>query len=470
MNPNSGQQGASSVPVTITGQFTHFAQGTSALSFGSDITVNSVTVANVTSLTVSLTIPLTANLGGHTVTVTTGSEVATLANGFSVTAAVNQPPAVSAGPSQTITLTSDLYVAAENTNDVVVFNGLTGALINQFVAPGSGGLRAPNDMVIGPDGNLYVTSLTTGCTGQGSVLRFSGVNGSFIDAFVPLGSGGLIGPTGLIFGPDGNLYVSDYCGQNVKLYNGSTGAFLNVFTSGGSPFRPQGMAFGPDGNFYLADEQQVLRYNGSTGVFMNVFVPAGTGGLQEPQDFVFGADGYLYVGDPLGHAVRRYSGTTGSFIDNFVSPGSGGLNLATGIAFGPDGNLYVGDQDGGQILRYNGQTGAFLNVFVPAGTGGLAGTSEALSNIRFQNSAATLLNGSFSDDGLPLGSTLTATWSEVSGPGPVTFSDAAFSIANVPGQMNQATTSAGFILPGTYVLQLAASDPQVTSRRRSDFR
>jgi len=85
ISPNAGQQGASNPSVTITGEFTHFAQGTSTVSLGSDITVNAVTVANATSLAVSITIPANATLGAHTATVTTGGETVLLANAFTVT-------------------------------------------------------------------------------------------------------------------------------------------------------------------------------------------------------------------------------------------------------------------------------------------------------------------------------------------------------------------------------------------------
>src|SRR5207249_3581943 len=57
------------------------------------------------------------------------------------------------------------------------------------------------------------------------------------------------------------------------------------------------------------------------------------------------------------------------------------------------------------------------------------------------------LNGSVSDDGLPSGSTLTVTWTEVSGPSRVTFSNS-----------NAAVTTAGFSAAGTYVLRLTVSD------------
>jgi len=60
--------------------------------------------------------------------------------------------------------------------------------------------------------------------------------------------------------------------------------------------------------------------------------------------------------------------------------------------------------------------------------------------------AQAVLSGTIADDGLP-NNMLTSTWSVVSGPGTVIFDDA-----------NQAATAATFNVPGTYVLQLSASD------------
>jgi hypothetical protein len=62
------------------------------------------------------------------------------------------------------------------------------------------------------------------------------------------------------------------------------------------------------------------------------------------------------------------------------------------------------------------------------------------------------LNGTVTDDGLPLGGALSYTWSKVSGPGTVTFADA-----------HATVTIATFSAAGTYVLSLTASDSQLSA-------
>jgi hypothetical protein len=99
--------------------------------------------------------------------------------------------------------------------------------------------------------------------------------------------GGLDFPVGLVFGPDGHLYVSSDFSSQVLRYNGTTGVFDTVFASGGGLNFAQGLVFGPDGHLYVSSSStdQVLRYNGSTGAFDAVF--ASGGGLDGPTFLVF---------------------------------------------------------------------------------------------------------------------------------------------------------------------------------------
>ena len=84
VNPNSGQQSQQALSVSISGQLTHFVQGTTTANFGAGITVASLTITSPTSATAMININASATTGSRTVTLTTGSEVASLSNGFSV--------------------------------------------------------------------------------------------------------------------------------------------------------------------------------------------------------------------------------------------------------------------------------------------------------------------------------------------------------------------------------------------------
>jgi RHS repeat-associated protein len=75
-----------------------------------------------------------------------------------------------------------------------------------------------------------------------------------------------------------------------------------------------------------------------------------------------------------------------------------------------------------------------------------AGSDQAITLPNVAN-----LNGTVSDDGLPVGSTVNTSWSKVSGPGAVIF-----------GNPNVTVTTAAFSATGTYVLRLTASDSQLT--------
>src|SRR5207249_3603789 len=62
------------------------------------------------------------------------------------------------------------------------------------------------------------------------------------------------------------------------------------------------------------------------------------------------------------------------------------------------------------------------------------------------------LSGTATDDGLPTGSTLTTSWSKISGPGTVTFDNPA-----------ARSTTATLSTSGSYVLRLTATDSALSS-------
>ena len=156
VSPSSATQGQTLASIAITGQFTHFASGTTTAVFGAGITVNSLTIADSTHATASVTVDPLANTGGRNITLTTGGEIVTL-NGFTVQAggaAISSvtPNTGSQGQSLTVTITgSGTNFAQGNTsanfgNGIVVstltINSTTSATAQLAIQPGASvGLR-----------------------------------------------------------------------------------------------------------------------------------------------------------------------------------------------------------------------------------------------------------------------------------------------------------------------------------------
>lgn len=153
----------------------------------------------------------------------------------------------------------------------------TGALRNSFstVTP-KGNVPVPRGVTIGPSGDAFVL-IHFGTFA--AVRRYGLQQGTELGAFVRAGSGGLDsdgGPADLVFGPDGNLYVTSSGSDHILRYNGTGGAFLDVFAK---PFEdgcndPVGLAFGPhDGHLYVTcrSSHSVVRYDGQSGAFLGEF-------------------------------------------------------------------------------------------------------------------------------------------------------------------------------------------------------
>ena len=135
VNPNTGQQGRTGESIALTGQFTHWVQGTTTASFGAGITVATLTINSATTATASLNIDAAAALGARNVTLTTGAEVVTLTNGFTVTAAtpvlttVNPNTGQQARTGESIALTGQFTHWVQGTTTASFGAGITVATL-----------------------------------------------------------------------------------------------------------------------------------------------------------------------------------------------------------------------------------------------------------------------------------------------------------------------------------------------------
>ncbi|KKS44679.1 MAG: hypothetical protein A2Y13_02305 [Planctomycetes bacterium GWC2_45_44] len=235
----------------------------------------------------------------------------------------------------------DLLVANEAGNAVMRYDGVTGASLGAFVAAGSGGLSSPEDIKFGPDGSLYVAGYF------GTVKKYNGSTGAYIGDFVTSGSGGVSNIIGMTFGPDNNLYIANFAGtggSSVKKYNGSTGAYMGDLVTNGSGglANPRDLKFGPDGKLYVAglSNYAVKRYDGTTGAYIDDFVPASYLGQQAAAVLFRG--NVLYVSNMANNDIQRYDVTTG-YVDTFTLPGSYAGAGTYDMIESPDGRLYAAE-------------------------------------------------------------------------------------------------------------------------------
>ena len=143
--------------------------------------------------------------------------------------------------------------------------------------------------------------------------------------------------------------------------------------------------------------------------------------------------------------------------ENFFAVDFAGQKL-TGIPAaeleGMVGDILIGEEFTGNLWQVHWNGSGFETTKFAAVSGDLEGTAFGPAGISQVAStiASVNLNGTASDDGLPLGGTFTTSWSKVSGPGLATFTSLTNPVTTVT--LNQ---------PGTYVLRLTASDSELTS-------
>lgn len=246
----------------------------------------------------------------------------------------------------------DLIVDSAEDNRIYRYDGHTGAFLD-LLAPFTGSLSHPTGIIFSPD-RQYFYALSSA---NNQVIRFD-YDGTHAVNPVTLVSGPALGiPVGVVFGPDGNLYVSTLTTNAVLRYDPITGDPLpspnqdptsaNFITPGdGGLVMAGGIVFGPDGNLYVANQvpKNILRFNGTDGTALPAdgqdgatFVPAGQ--LDDPAGMVFGpgtapCSQDLYVVSINSSSVQQYDGTTGAYVGDFIPAGGSVISRPRGVTFG----------------------------------------------------------------------------------------------------------------------------------------
>jgi sugar lactone lactonase YvrE len=138
----------------------------------------------------------------------------------------------------------NLYITT--TSGVVRYDGNTGALLGTFIATGSGGLSGPQALAFDPSRSyVYVVS-----DGNNQVLKYNAQTGAFVGVTA---SSGLSDPRDAVFGSDGLLYVLSNGNQRILRYTES-GTYVDDYVPAGSGgwTKALSMVFAPNGDLYVA--------------------------------------------------------------------------------------------------------------------------------------------------------------------------------------------------------------------------
>lgn len=233
----------------------------------------------------------------------------------------------------------DLFVSSFHTGEVLRFKSDTGEFLGAFIAAGTGGLTNPTAPNFGPDGLVYVGDLASN-----SVLRYDD-QGNFLDVFADGQTSDLDGPFMQTF-DDTTMYIASGYTNSILRYDLETKEYLGEFVPSGSGgvVVPVGLEFGPDGNLYTSSSgtSSVIRYDGKTGEFIDVFVPSGSGGMDSPRAIRFGGpNSDLYVVSSNTNNVLRYDRTTGEFLKVELTDVESGFVAPRGLTFSPRPEFFI---------------------------------------------------------------------------------------------------------------------------------
>jgi Bacterial Ig-like domain (group 2)/NHL repeat len=234
---------------------------------------------------------------------------------------------------------------------------------------GGPALNDPNDVKVGPNGDLYVANY-----GAGQVLVYQpNVSSQYASPPSAL-TAGLVNPVRLAFGPSGTivageLFVADVGNNTVAVFNSEGDLLSNAVITGLT--RPLGVTVDGNGNVYVAENQgttndiKVFAYVAGPTAAPSLLTTQTQDASNPPVPFTAvgalaynGYDIVVGIGSPseIGfYAAAQLS--SASPPTPAQSPITSGISGPVGLAFDSANNLYVSNYFANSVTQYVAQAG-----------------------------------------------------------------------------------------------------------------
>jgi len=264
----------------------------------------------------------------------------------------------------TISPQGQLYVADSGNHRVQIFdqdgNFLKAWDGEEGSAPGQ--LTEPWGIAVGDNGKVYVSD-----TWNHRVQMFNedgaylGEFGTFADTQgdVEAAPRSFWGPRDIVIDPEGNLYVSDTGNKRIQKFT-PDGQFMGAFGGGGiTPGRfeePVGLALDADGNIYVADawNQRVQKFDKYFN-FVAEWPVVGwdSQNITNKPFIAVDSQNRVFISDPENYRIIVYD-SEGNLLGTFGQYGQDiqSFRLPLGLTFGSDDALFVVDSDNNRVMKF----------------------------------------------------------------------------------------------------------------------
>jgi DNA-binding beta-propeller fold protein YncE len=296
---------------------------------------------------------------------------------------------------------NSVFISDQGNNSVKLVDVSTGKYGGVFI-PSSDDQETYN--ILGPRGiishgsTLLLANQKVNTNSAGEIDKFDASTGSFQGALVPSSDPNApFVPRGIVLSPDGKfLYVADAVSSDgshgfIRKYDANTGEFKGKFSAEaslfarGDEFFPRGLVFGPDGKLYVSVFEQpigdslagyIMTFDPSRNTFKVVVAGNANNGLHRPEGLVFSPDGKTiwvtgFRADSSDTDKLLAFSPNGQKKSEIVLQKGSAREFAQALLFGPGSKLFVPITSTGELRSYDTSTSSHPYTVIVRASGPL---------------------------------------------------------------------------------------------------